>query len=144
MLDGIGSKLLIVITIGFVIILLSIGTATDFFSIENKDQSLNIHSIGDIMADPLEYIGEKITVRGYFFQGDVSNKEGYISSEQVQQPIIEGSLNNVDLMIVNISKVNMTFNESICYDFTGTLLSQENTVYPAISVTLAVEKVQLA
>lgn len=143
MFDDLGPKLLIVIIIGFVISLIGVGIATDFVSVQNKDQSLDIHSIGDIMADPQKYVGQQITVTGYYFQGDLPNGEGYISSDQIHQPILEGSLNNVDWMIINASKINMTFTESILYDFTGTLISQENTVYPTISVLLAVEKAQL-
>jgi hypothetical protein len=143
MLDSIGSKLTVIFAVGFVVILIGVGIGNDVFSIQNKDKSLNIYSIGAIMADPQKYIGQKITVPGYYFQNDLPNKEGYITSELVQQPIIEGSLDTVDLMIINISGINTTFNGSVLYDFTGTLISQGYTTYPTTSVILSVEKVEL-
>jgi len=93
------------------------------------------------MADTQKYIGQKITVPGYYLQWDRPKGEGYITSELVQQPIIEGSLDNVDLMIINISGINTTFNGSVLYDFTGTLFSQG--VYPTVSIILSVDKVEL-
>jgi hypothetical protein len=142
MLDSTGSKLAAVFVVGFVVVLIGIGIRTDVFSIQNKDKSLSIYSIGDIMSDPQKYIGQRITVPGYYFQGNLPNQERYITSEQVQQPIIEGSLDNVDLMRINISMVNTTFNQSVLYDFTGTLISQG--IYPTISIILSLEKVELA
>jgi len=143
MLDSIGSKLAVIFVIGFVIVLIGVGIQTDIFQIQNKDKSLNLYSIGDVIADPQKYIGQKITVPGYYFHGNLPNGEGYVTSELLQQPIIEGSLNNVDFMIINISGVNITFNESVLYDFTGTLLSQGYATYPTTSVILSVEKVEL-
>lgn len=144
MFDSIGSKLAVIFIVGFVFVLIGVGIRTDVFSIQNKDKSLSIYSIGDVMADPQKYIGQKITVPGYYFHGDLPNGEGYITSELVQQPIIEGSLDNVDLMIINISGVNTTFNESVLYDFIGTLISQGYTTYPTTSIILSIEKVELA
>jgi hypothetical protein len=141
MFESTGSKLAVIFVIGFVVVLIGVGIRTDVFSIQNKDKTLNINSIGDVMVDPQKYIGQKITVPGYYFHGDLPNREGYITSELVQQPIIEGSLDNIDLMIINISGVNTTFNESVLYDFTGTLMSRG--AYPSESIILSVENVEL-
>jgi len=143
MLNSIGSKLAVIFVVIFAVVLIGIGIRYDVFSIQNKDKNLNIHSIGDVIADPQKYIGQKITVQGYYFQGDLPEGKGYISSGLVQQPVIEGSLDNVDLMIINISSINTTFNESALYDFTGTLVSQGYTAYPTDSIILSVEKVEL-
>ena len=142
MFESTGSKLAVIFVIGFVVVLIGVGIRTDVFSIQNKDKSLSIYSIGDVMVDPQKYIGQKITVAGYYLHGDLPNTEGYITSELVQQPIIEGSLDTVDLMIINISGMNTSLNESALYDFTGTLMSQG--VYPTESIILSVEKVELA
>ncbi len=142
MFESTGSKLAVIFVIGFVIVLIAVGIRTDVFSIQNKDKTLNINSIGNVMVDPQKYIGQKITVPGYYFQGNLPNRKGYITSELAQQPIIEGSLDNIDLMIINISGVNTTLNESVLYDFTGTLLSRG--VYPTETIILSVENVELA
>jgi hypothetical protein len=142
MFESTGSKLAVIFVISFVVVLIGVGFRTDVFSIQNKDKSLNTYSIGDVMVNPQKYIGQKITVPGYYFHGDLANGEGYITSELVQQPIIEGSLDNVDLMIINISGLNTTFNESVLYDFTGTLISRG--AYSTESIILSVEKVELA
>jgi len=143
MLDSVGSKLALIFAVGFVIVLIGVGIQIDVFSILSKDKHLDIYSIGDVIADPQKYIGKNITVPGYYFQGDRPNGEGYISSELVPQPILEGSLNQVGLMVVNISKVNMTFDESVLYDFTGTLLEKGNTSYSTALIILNVEKVEI-
>ena len=142
MFESTGSKLAVIFVIGFVVVLIAVGIRTDVFSIQNKDKTLNINSIGNVMVDPQKYIGQKITVPGYYLQGNLVNNEGYITSEHVQQPIIEGSLDNVDLMIINISGVNTTLNESVLYEFTGTLMSRG--AYPTESIILSVENVELA
>ncbi len=141
MLDSTGSKIALIFVIGFVVILIGVGIRYDVFSIQNKDKSLSIYSIGDVMVDPQKYVGQKITVPGYYLQANRPKGEGYITSELVQQPIIEGSLDNVDLMIINISRINTTFDESLLYDFTGTLVTQG--AYPSASILLSVEKVEL-
>jgi len=145
MLDSTGSKLALIFVVGLVIVLVGVGIQTDVFSILNKDTSLNVYSIGDILANPQKYIGQKITVLGYYFQGDRPHGEGFITSEFVQQPIIEGSLDNVDLMLINISTINMSFNKSVLYDFTGIVVSPGYAGgYPTSSLILSVEKVSLA
>jgi hypothetical protein len=145
MLDSPGSKLALIFTIGFVIVLIGIGIQTDVFSILNKDVSLKVDTIGDVLANPQKFIGQKITVSGYYFQGDNPIGEGFIASEPVQQPILEGSLNNVDLLLINISTINMSLNDIALYDFTGTIHSQVYTgVYPTSSIILSVEKITLA
>ena len=145
MLDSLGSKLALIFTIGFVIVLIGVGIQTDVFSILNKDTSLNVYTIGDVIANPQKFIGQKITVPGYYFQGDRPVGEGFITSELVQQPILEGSLGNVDLMLINLSTINMSLSDSTLYDFIGIVHSQGNTgVYQTSSIILSVEKVTLA
>ncbi len=145
MLDSLGSKLALIFAIGFVIVLIGVGIQTDVFSILNKDTSLNVYTIGDVLANPQKFIGQKITVPGYYFQGDRPVGEGFITSELVQQPILEGSLGNVDLMLINLSTINMSLSDSTLYDFTGIVHSQGNTrVYQTSSIILSVEKVTLA
>ncbi len=144
-LDSLGSKLALIVTVGVVLVIIGVGIQTDVFSVRNKATSLKVYSIGDVLANPQRYAGQKITVLGYYFQGGRPHGEGFITSELVQQPVLEGSLDNVDMMLINISKINMVFNESAQYDFTGTLLSQGSTgVYLTTSIILSVEKVELA
>jgi hypothetical protein len=144
-LDSVGSKLALIATVGLVLVIIGVGIQTDVFSILNKGTSLNVYSIGDVLTNPQKYAGQKITVLGYYFQGDRPHGEGFISSELVRQPVLEGSLDNINMMLINISKINMVFNESAQYDFTGTLLKQGSPgVYPSASIILSVEKVELA
>ncbi len=142
MLDSTVSKLSLIFVVGFVIVLIGVGIRMDIFSIQNKDKSLDFYSIGDVMADPQKFVGQTITAKGYYLQSNRPKGEGYITSELIQQPILEGSLDNVDWIIVNVSRLNMTFNESVLYDFTGTLVAQGTS--PTISFILSVEKVELA
>lgn len=143
MLDSVGAKLAVIFVIIVMVVLIVLGMNFDVFSIQSKDKSLDLYSIGEVMADPQKYIGQKVTVQGYYYQGDLPNGEGYVSSGFVQQPIIEGSLDNVEWMIVNISRSNTSLNESSLYDFTGTLVSQEDTGSSTVSVILSVEKIEL-
>jgi|GEM_PF-2982862 len=144
MLEGIGPKLVLIFVIGIVIILIGVGIGNDIFSTQTRDNSLNIHSIGEVIDSPENYIGQKITVNGYYYQDDLPDGEGYIASEQVPQPILEGTLDNIDFLLMNFSAVNITLNESIMYDFTGTLIQQENAVYNTTgSVILFLENVEI-
>jgi hypothetical protein len=140
MLDSLGSKLALVCVIGLVIVLIGVGIQTDVFSILNKDKSQNILSIGDLNANPKQHAGQKITVQGYFLEWDLPIGDGYITSELLQPPIIEGSLNDVDFIIANISGVTTSINDSVLYDFTGIWVSQG--IYPTISYTLSIEKIE--
>ncbi len=140
MLDSLGSKLALVCVIGLVIVLIGVGIQTDFFSILNKDKSQNLLSIGDLNADTKKYVNQSITVQGYFLKWDLPIGDGYITSEFLQPPILEGSLNDVDFIVANISKINISLDNTVIYDFTGTWVAQGSD--PAISYLLTVEKVE--
>lgn len=135
-------KILIIVVIASVVILIGVGISTDFFATQNQDKSLNLRSIGDITATPGAYIGKRISVEGYYYQGDLPNRLGYITSDLVVQPIVQGSLNNVNFLIMNYSGFNITtYNEAVLYDFTGVLLSQNGTFYQGRSYVLSLEAI---
>jgi hypothetical protein len=142
MLNGIAPKILLIVVIAFVGILIGVGISTDFFSIQNQDKSLNIHTVNDVLAEAEKYVGQKITVTGYYYQGDLPIGKGYIASDQVQLPIIEGSLDNVNLLLMNYSGVNITLNESALYDFTGTLMFQQQALDQEKYYILLVETIE--
>lgn len=115
MLEGIGPKLLLICVVGLVIVLIGVGISNDFFSLQNTDKSLVIRTVGDVSATPKDFVGKNITVSGYFYRDNLPVGQGYITSEPVQLPIVEGSLNNVDFLIMNYSGFYNPFGEGVLY-----------------------------
>jgi hypothetical protein len=142
MLEGIGPKILLIAVVGFTIVMIGVGISTDFFAIQNTDKSLVIRAVGDVAATPENFIGQRITVMGYYYQGDLPDGYGYIASGPVQQPIVEGSFDNVDFLIMNFSGYQTTFTEGVLYYFTGLFVSGQNTVYHGTSYVLLLETVE--
>jgi hypothetical protein len=135
-------KILIVVVVASVVILIGVGLATDFFGTQNQQKNLNLRSIGDITATPATYLGKRITVEGFYYQGDLSNGYGYLTDALIQQPIVQGSFSNVQFLIVNYSGFNITpYNEGVQYYFTGVLLSQNSTVFQGRSYFLSLEAI---
>ena len=142
MLGGIVTKIIVVVAIASVVILIGVGLSTDFFAIQNQRKPLNLRSIGDITVTPGAYLGKRMTVEGYYYQDDLSNGYGYITAELVQPPIVQGSLTNVDFLIMNYSGFNITtYNQGVLYDFTGMLLSQNGTLFQGRSYVLSLEAI---
>jgi hypothetical protein len=141
MLEGIGPKLLLILVVGFTIVLIGVGISTDVFTTQNTDKSLVIRAVGDVTTTPDKFAGQKITVMGYYYQGDLPLGYGYITSDPVSQPIIQGSLNNVDFLIVNLSAYNTSLIEGVLYYFTGLFVASYDTVYQGASYTLLLETV---
>lgn len=140
MLDSLASKIALVCVIGLVIVIIGVGIQTDVFSILNKDKSQNLLSIGDLNANTKQYVSQKISVQGYFLEWNLPIGDGYITSELLRPPILEGSLNDVDFIIANISGINISLNNTVLYNFTGTWVSEGSS--PSISYLLIVEKVE--
>jgi hypothetical protein len=141
MLEGIGPKLLLIFAVVFTIVMVGVGISTDLFAIQNTDKSLVIRTVGDVAASPEKFVGQKITVKGYYYQGALPLKNGYITSIPVAQPIVEGSFDNVDFLIMNFSGFTTTFDEGVLYYFTGLFISAQGTVYHGVSYVLLLEAV---
>jgi hypothetical protein len=140
--SGIITKPLWIIVIVFALIVIGIAIASDVFEIKNTEEPANIISIGDIIDNTQQYIGKNITVRGYYYQGDLPEGEGYITSDGVELPIHDGSFENVDYLMINSSGVNTIFVDDTEYYVTGTLVPFETTPYPIKLVILSAEKVE--
>jgi hypothetical protein len=142
MLEGVGPKVLLITVVGFTIVIIGVGLTTDLFAIQNTDKSLVIRSVGDVAATPEKFAGQRVTVMGYYYQGDLPDGYGYIASVPVQLPIVDGSFDNVDFLIMNFSGYHTTFTEGILYYFTGLFVSMQNTVYHGTSYVLLLETVE--
>jgi hypothetical protein len=142
MLEGMGPKMLLVFVVGLTVVLIGVGISTDVFSIQNSDKSLVIRTVGDVTVTPEKFIGQRITVRGYYYHGDLPSRYGYITSAPVEQPIIEESLNTIDFLIMNFSSFNVTFGEGVLYYFTGILLSSQDTMYHGTSYVLSLKAIE--
>jgi len=142
MLEGIGPKLLVVAVIGLTITLIGVGIYTDIFNIKKEDKSLVIRMVGDITDNPGTFVGKRITVRGYYYQGDQPDGYGYITSDPVEQPVLEGSLNNVDFLVMNFSGFNITFEEGVLYYFTGILQSSQDSLTYETSYSLVLKAIE--
>jgi hypothetical protein len=135
-------KILIVVVVASVVIVIGVGLATDFFGTQNQQKNLNLRSIGDITANPATFLGKRITVEGFYYQGDLANGYGYLTDALVQQPIVQGSFSN-QFLIMNYSGYNMsTYIQGVQYYFTGTLVSQNSTLYQGRSYFLSLEAIE--
>jgi hypothetical protein len=142
MLEGIGPKVLVIFAIGLTIVLVGVGISTDIFTNQNIDKSLVIRAVGDIEATPERFVGQKVTVMGYYYQGDLPTGYGYITSIPVEQPIIQGSLNDVDFLIVNFTSFNVTFEEGTLYYFTGVWKLSQGSYYQGTSYSLVLKAIE--
>jgi hypothetical protein len=143
MLGGVLPKIIVGVAIASVVILIGVGLSTDFFATQNQRKSLNLRSIGDITATPGAYTGKRVTVEGYYYQGDLPKGVGYVTAELVQPPIVQGSFKNIDFLIMNYSRVNITiYYESTLYYFTGILLAQNSTLFQGRSYALSLESIE--
>jgi len=142
MLEGVGPKVLLVVVVCLTIVLVGVGISTDFFAIQNTDKSLVIRTVGDVTSTPEKFAGQTITVAGYYYQGDLPIGHGYITSEPVVLPIVEGSLNNVDFLVMNFSGFYSTFGEGVLYYFTGQFVSTVDTLYHGQSYVLILQAIR--
>jgi hypothetical protein len=122
-------------------VMVGVGLTTDLFAIQNTDKSLVIRAVGDVAATPEDFVGQKITVMGYYYHGDLPDGYGYITSVPLQQPIVQGSFDNVDFLIMNFSGFQPTFTEGVLYYFTGLFIAEHDTMYHGTSYVLLLETV---
>ena len=142
MLDGLGPKVLAVAVVGLTIVLIGVGIYTVFFNVQNEDKSLVIRSVGDVDASPESFVGQRITVQGYYYQGDRTQGYGYITDVPVQLPIIEGSLNDVNFLVMNFTGFNITFGQGVLYYFTGTFQASLDPYTDLTSYTLTLKAIE--
>jgi hypothetical protein len=112
--------------------LVGVGIYNVFFLTQQQEKTLTIRTVGDITTAPEHFIGQRITVRGYYYQGDLATGYGYITDVPIVQPFVQGSLNGINFLTVNFSQFNITFSEGVLYYFTGTLQASQD---PATHIT---------
>ncbi len=142
MLEGVGPKLLIIGVVGLVIVIIGVGFSTDFFSFQKTDKNLVIRAVGDVSTTPKDFVGKNITVSGYFYHDDLPAGLGYITSQPIQLPIVEGSLNNVDFLIMNYSGYYDSIGEGVLYYFTGLFQTSSGVTYPGSSYSLVLKSIR--
>ena len=122
--------------------LIGVGIYTVVLNTQKQDKSLVIQAIGDITTSPEKFVGQKVTVQGYYYQGDLANDHGYLTDIPVKNPIVQESLNNVNFLIINFSSFNITFSEAVLYYFTGTFESSQNTLTHVTSYSLLLKAIE--
>jgi hypothetical protein len=142
MLEGIGPKILAVTVVGLTIALIGVGIYTDIFNTQQQEKSLVIRSVGDITATPEKFVGQRITIRGFYYQGDFADGYGYITDVPIAQPFVQGSLNSVNFLTVNFSYFNITFGQGVLYYFTGTLQASQDPTTHIISYSLLLKALE--
>ncbi|HVQ01077.1 MAG TPA: hypothetical protein VMT57_06140 [Candidatus Thermoplasmatota archaeon] len=142
MLEGVGPKILSATVIVLTIALIGVGVYTVFIATQHQEQSLTIRLVGDITVDPNKYVGQRITVQGYYYQGDFNDGYGYITDAPIALPFVQGSLNGVNFLTMNFSQFNITFSEGVLYYFTGILQVSQNPVTQITSYSLLLKALE--
>jgi len=137
---GIITKKLWIIVIAFALIVIAIAVASDVFEIKSSVEPTSFVLIRDIINNTQDYLGKNITVRGFYYHGDLPENEGYLASDHVDLPIHEGSFENVNYLKINFSGLDINFVDDVEYYVTGTLGTSETT--PIQEIVLFVENVQ--
>jgi len=143
-ITGIITKKLWIFLIIFILIIIGIAVYVDFFVYKNPEESLNYISIQDVLLNYKNYIGKNITVRGFYYNGDLPYGEAYITSDHIILPIREGSFENIDYLTINSSGLNVTFVDDEEYYFTGNLVSNEIMPFQIQLIVLSAENVEPA
>jgi hypothetical protein len=142
MLEGALPKILAVAVVGLTIALIGVGIYTDVLNTQQQDKTLVIRAVGEITATPEKFVGQRITIKGYYYQGDFATGYGYITNAPITLPFVQGSLNGMDFLTVNFSQFNITFDEGVLYYFTGTLRSSQDPVTSITSYSLLLKALE--
>jgi len=140
-ISGIITKKLWIFLIVFIIIIIGVAVYVDVFEYNNPQGSKSYILINDVVLNYNNYIGKNITVRGFYYKGDLPAKEAYITSDHITLPIHDGSFENTNYLTINSSGLNVTFVEDEEYYFTGTLISNVVAPYQIQLFVLSAENV---
>lgn len=130
--SGIITKKLWILGIIFVLIVVGIAVASNVFEIKSSVEPTSFVTIGDLANNVDQYTGKNITIRGFYYQGDLPVGEGYLTSDHVELPIHDGSFDNVDYLKLNTSGFNNDFVDDVEYYVTGSIESLETSPYPVV------------
>jgi hypothetical protein len=97
-----------------------------------------------VLADYEKYVGENITVAGYFYEIDTDDTFGYVNSKEIEEPIEQGDLEEDEFLLINYSLVN-TIDVSANfrkYYFYGQVQEANFSIYPYDIIYLNVNKIE--
>lgn len=97
-----------------------------------------------VLADYEKYVGENITVAGYFYEIDTDDTFGYVNSKEIEEPIEQGDLEEDEFLLINYSLVN-TIDVSANfrkYYFHGQVQEANFSIYPYDIIYLNVNKIE--
>lgn len=125
----------------FSIVLLVSVVFTYLFLSDFPYESKNALSVKDVIFNSEEYLGENITVEGYFLDHFGSEQNGYISPIIEERPIEQGDLEEKVLLLIDHSKIDTILDEETKYYFSGMLTELNNVDFPTNQVIMIVDKV---
>ena len=105
------------------------------------DQSIQSLTVDEIVDSSDEYLGSIISVEGFFYHGNSPEGEGFITAK-MEDPL-SSSFESVKQISVNYSNVNITLEDQVKYQFTGTLTEDTSSPVPGVVILMAEEIVRV-
>ena len=105
------------------------------------DQSIQLLTVDEIVDSSDEYLGSIISVEGFFYHGNNPEGEGFITAK-MEDPL-SSSFEFVKRISVNYSNVNITLEDQVKYQFTGTLTEDTSSPVPGVVILMAEEIVRV-
>ncbi len=105
----------------------------------NLEEPPRYYDPEDLRNNPGSFIGETVTVEGYYYDAGTGLEEGFITSQPTTQLTPPDSTQTLD---VNYSNVNITLVDGREYRFTGKLIWVEDTPIPEDAVIFIAEKIK--
>ena len=106
------------------------------------DQSIQSHTVGEIVDSSDEYLGSIITVDGFYYHGNNPEGEGFITAK-IEDPLSSSFKFVREKISVNHSGVNITLADEVKYRFTGTLVEDTSSPVPGVIILMAEEIVKI-
>lgn len=106
------------------------------------DQSIQSLTVGEIVDSSDEYLGSIISVEGFFYHGNSPEGEGFITAK-MEDPLSSSFEYVKEKISVNYSNVNITLEDQVKYQFTGTLTEDTSSPVPGAVILMAEEIVKV-
>lgn len=139
---GLGGYLWEVLVIVAVVILLLVGI---FFIVIDEptddfvEDGLNPE---EVVVNYADYIGENITVKGYFYDPDFGDEFAYLSAQPIEEPIEQGEFVEEELLLVNYSSIGSIDEIDDKYLIQGTIEEVNYSEYPVDLICLQIHQIE--
>jgi len=129
------------IFIAVILVLIIIAAAYIFLS-NPADQSIDRLTVGEVVDSSADYLDSTVSVEGFYYHGNSPDGKGFITAKIVD-PLSSSFEFVKEKISVNHSNVNITLEDQVKYQFTGTLTEDTSSPVPGVIILMAEEIVKM-